>query len=85
MKQTKITDNSSRVTPLQSKEYKRISIKVGESREYACKSGKVVIVTKCRGRLSGVSESETYYQISDEGKIIQPLKNIGIINYLNRN
>jgi len=85
-KQSSLFDNSVRVTPLETKEINSIRIKEDESKEYATALGKVVIVTKKVGFLQGVStKKQTYFQISTDGKVLQPFQAIGVKNYLKRN
>ena len=84
-RQTTITDNDIRVTPFEQKEIKAIRIKQDESKEYLTKSGRIVIVKKISKFITGVAEKITYYQISDLGKVIEPLQSIGVKNYLKRN
>lgn len=85
-RQSNIFDNDVRVTPLERKEIKSIRIKENESKEYLTASNRVVIVTKRCRFIQGVgAEKKTYFQICDEGKIIEPLKSVGVKNYLKRN
>ncbi len=85
-RQSSLFDNDVRVTPLEQREIKSIRIAENESKEYLTKSNRVVIVTKKCRFIQGVgSEKITYFQISDNGAIIEPLQSIGIKNYLKRN
>lgn len=85
-KQLTITDNVARVEPLETKEIKRITLKPNQSKEYMTKSGCIVIVTKRVTFIQGVTlKPITFYEISDCGKIIKPLKSIGVLNYLEKN
>lgn len=85
-RQSALFDNDIRVTPLEQKEIKSIRVKEGESKEYLTASNRVVIVTKKHKHIMGCgADAITYYQICDEGKIIEPLQSIGVKNYLKRN
>lgn len=85
-RQSTLFDNDIRVTPLEQKEIKSIRIKEDEAKEYLTSSNKVVIVTKKCKYIQGVgAEKQTYFQINDCGKIIEPLQSIGVKNYLKRN
>lgn len=87
-KQKTIFENSVRENPLQyiDMEKERLYLKENVPKEFVTKNGAVIIVVKKNYIISGVSLYKIQaYQINDCGKIIEPLKSIGVKNYIKNN
>lgn len=88
--QTNLFQNDVRMEKLEYVLPTRFTMDMNESREYLTKSGKVVQITKKEDTIQGTKGRNpkgltTFFQICDEGKILQPFKPVGVRNYLKRN
>jgi len=82
--QSDVFDNDARETKLEFITPNRSGMKPKDSKEFVTKMGTIITVTMKTTRISGVGVKD-FYQISTNGRVIEPLQWVGVINHIKNN